>query len=120
MQRPLSPHLQVYRPQVTSVMSIMHRAAGVAASAGIVFVSLLFMAAPYGAGTWQAVADLVFSTPGALVLALFAAAVYRHLCNGIRHLVWDSGRGLDIASIRRSAIAVLAVAAVLTLAAVFS
>ncbi len=119
MQRPLSPHLQVYRPQVTSVMSIMHRAAGVAASIGLVLVSMLFIAAPYGADVWDGVAALVFSTPGKVLLGLVTAAVFYHLCNGIRHLAWDSVRGLEIRAIRTSAAVVLAAAALLTLAAVF-
>lgn len=110
MQRPLSPHLQVYKPQVTSVMSILHRFSGVANVAGLVLVSLLFIAAPYGKSRFDAVASMLWSLPGKIVLSLFALSLSYHLCNGIRHLVWDTGRGLGIGTVRRSAWLVLAAA----------
>jgi succinate dehydrogenase / fumarate reductase, cytochrome b subunit len=113
VQRPISPHLQIYKPQVTSIMSIMHRASGVAIAVGLLWISLLFIAAPYGAETYAGMSAIIFSTLGKIVLLLFSAGLFFHLCNGIRHLVWDTGRGLTIASIKKSATIVLIAALVL-------
>lgn len=108
MQRPLSPHLRIYRPQVTSVMSILHRLSGVFIVLGLAWVSSVFIAVPYGREAYERWAAVVFSTPGRLLLLMLCAALFYHLCNGVRHLVWDLGRGLEIVSITRSAVAVLA------------
>jgi succinate dehydrogenase / fumarate reductase, cytochrome b subunit len=115
VQRPLSPHIQIYKPQITSVMSILHRMTGAASIMGLVLVSLLFIAAPYGESHFVTVAALLVSWPGKLVLALFLLSFSYHLCNGIRHLVWDTGKGLSKESIKPGAVAVLVSAAVITL-----
>jgi len=115
--RPLSPHLQIYRWQLTSVMSILHRASGVALSVGaILLVSWLGAAAdgpqPYAKVQW------FLGSPGGLVLLFgWTLALFYHLCNGIRHLVWDTGRGLDLKSVYASGWAVLAATAALTIIA---
>jgi len=85
---------------------------------GLLWISLLFIAAPYGEETFNGMSALIFSTPGKLLLAAFGAALFYHLCNGIRHLFWDTGRGLTIPAIRKSAMFVLAGAAVLFLLAI--
>lgn len=110
MQRPLSPHIQIYKLQVTSVMSILHRVSGVASIAGLILVSLPFIAAPYGQSAFEAMAALLLSWPGRIILSLFLLALCYHLCNGVRHLFWDAGRGLTMESIRRSALVVLVAA----------
>lgn len=115
MQRPLSPHLQVYKFQITSVMSILHRITGVSNIIGLIFISLLFIAASYGREEFDQVSGVVFSWPGKVVLALFTLSLCYHICNGVRHLVWDTGRGLEMSSVRRSAVVVLIVAALLAL-----
>jgi succinate dehydrogenase / fumarate reductase, cytochrome b subunit len=115
VQRPISPHLQVYKPQITSVLSIMHRISGISNIVGLILVSLLFIAAPYGRAEFEMVSGVVFSWPGKVVLGLFTLSLSYHLCNGVRHLVWDTGRGLDMQSVRRSAVVVLVVAAILAL-----
>ncbi|GJL82035.1 MAG: succinate dehydrogenase cytochrome b556 subunit [marine bacterium B5-7] len=115
MTRPISPHLQVYKPQITSVMSILHRLSGIANVAGLVLLSLLFIAAPYGEVYFMRVSNILTSWPGLVVLSLFALSLSYHLCNGIRHLIWDTGRGLTMDSVRKSAVVVLISAVILTL-----
>ena len=115
--RPLSPHLQVYRWQLTMVLSIVHRATGVMLSAALIpFVGWLLAAA---AGPEPlAVANALFaSIPGLLLLAGITFSFFYHLCNGIRHLVWDAGYWLDMPGVYASGWSVVAASAVLTLLA---
>ncbi len=95
-QRPLSPHLQIYRPQLTSITSILTRITGNALIvASLMIVWWLFAAATSDA--YFAVADAVMTSWfGTLVLTLSLWAVWYHYLAGLRHLVWDSGRGLDL------------------------
>src|SRR6516165_8818565 len=92
---PLSPHLQIYRWQLTSVLSILHRAAGVALSAGAILLVWWLVAAASGPDAYQSVADFLASWLGLLLLFGWTLSLFYHLCNGIRHLVWDAGHGLD-------------------------
>ena len=94
--RPLSPHLQVYKPQLTSVMSIMHRATGIALAAGTLLLVYWLVAASLGEGTFNDVQAFIASWVGKLVLFGWSYALFYHLCNGIRHLFWDAGMGLDL------------------------
>ena len=96
--RPLSPHLQIYRWQLTSVLSILHRAAGVALSAGAILLVWWLVAAASGPDAYESVADFLGSWLGLLLLFGWTLALFYHLCYGIRHLVWDTGRGLDLRS----------------------
>ena len=96
--RPLSPHLQIYRWQLTSVLSILHRAAGVALSAGAILLVWWLVAAASGPDAYQSVADFLGSWLGLLLLFGWTLSLFYHLCNGIRHLVWDTGHGLDLKS----------------------
>jgi succinate dehydrogenase / fumarate reductase cytochrome b subunit len=94
--RPMSPHLQVYRPQFTSILSIANRITGVALSAGtVVLVGQLFAAAN-GAGSFASFQHFVGSWFGLFILVGWSFSLFFHLCNGIRHLVWDFGIGLDL------------------------
>jgi succinate dehydrogenase / fumarate reductase cytochrome b subunit len=95
-QRPLSPHLQVYRPQWTSVLSILHRITGVVLSVGTLGVVWALVALAQGEAAWQPFAAALGSVPGTTVAAAFLLALFYHLLNGIRHLLWDAGRGLDL------------------------
>ena len=113
--RPLSPHLQVYRLPLTAVLSITHRLTGLAIVLGamlLVFALFSVAAGPQAYATTYALAD---SWLGRVVLIAFTFALYFHLCNGIRHLIWDMGYGFDLDTADKSAIATLAGAAVLTL-----
>jgi succinate dehydrogenase / fumarate reductase cytochrome b subunit len=100
--RPLSPHLQVYNPQFTSVLSILHRMTGVALGLGAVLLTCWLAAAAAGP-EWFAVARGAAQTPlGWLVLLGFTWALFYHLCNGIRHLFWDIGMGFELPTARAS------------------
>ena len=93
--RPLSPHLSIYRWPVTMVSSILHRATGVAMAVGfIVLVGWLFDAAS-GPEVYAGFIAVMDSTLGCVALVGFSWAFFYHLANGIRHLVWDTGRGLE-------------------------
>lgn len=89
--RPLSPHLQVYKPQMTSVMSILHRATGAALSIGLIMFTWWLVAAAIGPEAYGVFADFAGSTIGLLMLFGWTAAFFYHLSNGIRHLIWDTG-----------------------------
>ena len=96
--RPVSPHLQIYRWQLTSVLSILHRAAGVWLSIGTIVLVWWLVAAASGPETFDAVAEFLNSWLGLVLLLGWSVALFYHLCNGIRHLVWDTGHALDLRS----------------------
>jgi succinate dehydrogenase / fumarate reductase cytochrome b subunit len=112
--RPLSPHLTIYRPQITSVLSILHRVAGCGLALGGVLGVWWFLAAASGPDYFAFVDGLITSWVGGLVMIGLLAALWYHFCNGIRHLVWDAGYGFDLATVQRSGLATLAGAAALT------
>jgi len=116
-QRPLSPHLQIYKPQLTSVLSISHRATGVALSIGAVLLVWWLVAAATGDGAYAAAQGFWHSWLGLLVLLGFTFSLFFHLCNGIRHLFWDAGYGFELKQTYLSGLAVLATSAALTLIA---
>lgn len=114
--RPLSPHISIYRWPITMVLSILHRATGIAMTAGfIVFVAWLFDAAS-GPDAYAVFQGAMGSLIGKLLLIGWSFAFFYHLCNGVRHLVWDSGRGFEIVQANRSSWIVLASAALLSAA----
>ncbi|MYG51558.1 MAG: succinate dehydrogenase, cytochrome b556 subunit [Rhodospirillaceae bacterium] len=112
--RPLSPHLQVYKPQWTSVLSIFHRITGVALALGTLLLVWWLAAAASSAAYFAWIQGIVASWPGIVLLIAWAFALYYHLCNGIRHLFWDAGIGLDLGPARASGMVVLAAATALT------
>ena len=114
--RPLSPHLQVYRWQWTMALSILHRITGVALAVGTLLLVWWLTAAAYSEAAHADAQGFLGSILGRLLLLGWTFALYFHLCNGIRHLVWDSGRGLELGPAYRSALLVLAAAAALTVA----
>ena len=114
--RPLSPHLQVYRWQWTMALSILHRATGVALAVGTLLLVWWITAAAYGEASHAEAQGFLGSILGRLLLLGWTFAFFFHLCNGIRHLVWDSGRGLELKPAYRSALLVLVASVVLTLA----
>jgi succinate dehydrogenase / fumarate reductase cytochrome b subunit len=115
--RPLSPHLQIYRWQLTSVLSILHRASGIALSGGAVFLVWWLAAAASGPEAYGAFASTVGSILGRLFLLGWTLAFFYHLANGVRHLWWDTGRGLDLPSVYRSGWGVVAFTGAATLLA---
>ena len=113
-QRPLSPHLQVYRPQLTSMMSITHRATGVALTTGTLVLAAWLVAVAIGGETYKMVAMAVVHPLGQFVLFGYSAALIYHALNGIRHLTWDLGFGLTIPEVYRSGHIVLFLTFLLT------
>ena len=115
-QRPLSPHLQVYRPQMTPVMSIMHRAAGIVLTTGTLVMTAWLVSLAMGAESYGMVAAFLAHPLGQFVLFGYSVALIYHALNGIRHLGWDIGIGLTIPEVYRNGQLVLILTAVLTAA----
>ena len=113
-QRPLSPHLMIYKPQLTSMMSILHRATGAALAFGSLMVVWWIVALATGAEYYMFVQSIMTSWFGLLVMFGFTVAVFYHLSNGIRHLFWDFGYNLSIEGVHRSGYMVLASTVILT------
>ncbi len=112
--RPLSPHLQIYRPQWTWVPSILHRITGVGLLIGGIMVVWWLTAAAVGPEYFALVDGLVTSWIGHLVLLGLTWSLAYHLLNGIRHLVWDVGYGFEVETAERSAMGVVIGSVVLT------
>ena len=115
--RPLSPDLQIYRPQLTSVLSITHRLTGVALSIGSPLLVYWLIAAAAGPSAYSALHGFLASWLGLLLLLGWTFSLFFHLCNGIRHLFWDAGYGFDLQTIYASGWAVVAASIGLTLTA---
>jgi succinate dehydrogenase / fumarate reductase, cytochrome b subunit len=113
-ERPLSPHLQVYRRQLTSVMSILHRATGVVLTIGTFGLACWLLAVDAGGERYAHVARVVASPLGILVLFLLSLSLMYHLFNGLRHLFWDMGWGFELGETYRSGWAVTALTVVFT------
>ncbi len=113
--RPLSPHLQVYRPQLTMVLSITHRMTGVALAFGTLLLVYWLVAVASGAAAYDIAQGLIGSILGRLLLFGWSVALFYHLCNGIRHLIWDAGFLLDLPAVYRSGWAVVVATLALTL-----
>src|SRR5262249_33680951 len=116
--RPLSPHLQVYRPQITSVLSILHRITGVGLGVGAIWLSSWLYCAAKGGASFDAMRAFNSSVIGVFLLIAFAFALFYHLCNGIRHLFWDAGYGFEIQTATTTGWLVVAAAAILTVLSV--
>lgn len=106
--RPLSPHLQIYKPQLTSVLSILHRITGCALAVGTLLLVWWLVAAATGPDYFALVQAVMGSWIGILVLIGFSFALFYHLCNGIRHLFWDAGHGYELDAAYRSGRMVIA------------
>ena len=115
--RPLSPHLQVYRPQLTAILSITHRLTGLALTIGTLLFTYWLVAAASGEAAYETASDVIGSFFGRLFLFGWSIALFYHLCNGIRHLFWDAGYGYELPVAYRSGYAVLAGTGALTLIA---
>lgn len=100
--RPLSPHLQIYRPQWTMVLSILHRTSGVLLSLGTVLMVVWSLALAAGAEQYQALREFLAHPVMLLLLIGWTLALFYHLLNGIRHLLWDAGMLLELGLARAS------------------
>ena len=114
-ERPISPHLQVYKPQITSVLSIFHRITGVALTFGLILLVAWIFTLSLGEEYFEYFVMFIKSWFGLLILFGFTFALNYHLCNGIRHLFWDAGYGYEIETVHKSGLAVLVVSFVLTI-----
>ena len=112
--RPLSPHLQIYRPQITSVLSIAHRIAGVAMGLGTLLLTWWLVAAAIGPGAYAYAQAFWGSLVGKALLLGWSLAFFYHLANGLRHLVWDMGWGLSLRAAKISGVLVIFLALGLT------
>ncbi len=112
--RPLSPHLQIYRPMLTMMMSIMHRITGMALYFGIILLVWWLTAASISDGYFDLVQGFFGHWFGRLVLFGFTWALIHHALGGLRHLLWDTGRGFDLTLVEWLARANLAGSIVLT------
>ncbi len=113
--RPLSPHLTIYRWPITMVLSILHRATGVGLSVGLIAFVLWVEAIAYDFIPYDAALSLMQSLPGQLLLFAWCFSFFFHLANGIRHLIWDTGRLFERRQADVSAWFVLLTSAGLTL-----
>jgi succinate dehydrogenase cytochrome b subunit len=115
-QRPLSPFMFPiwYRFQMTSALSILHRLTGVALAVGSILLSWWAVAVAAGGELFTVTHAFLRSPIGMLLLFLWSAAFFYHLCNGIRHLAWDAGYGFELRSAYRSGYTVIAAALLLT------
>jgi len=111
-QRPLSPHLFIYRFAYTMATSILHRVSGVVLSLGLLLLAAWLVALASGPERYAAVAACMGSWPGRVLLGALLLAFCYHFCNGIRHLFWDIGFGLERRAARRSAAVVITAAVV--------
>ena len=112
--RPLSPHLQIYRPQLTSVLSFSHRVSGIVVGICAVVLVALLIAAASGPRSYDALHGFIQSWPGQILLFAGTFAFFLHLCGGIRHLFWDTGRGFELRTIYASGWTVVAISMTLT------
>jgi succinate dehydrogenase / fumarate reductase cytochrome b subunit len=114
VRRPLSPHLQIYKPQITTVLSIAHRITGVALAVGTLLLVWWLAAAATSAASFATVQGFVGSPIGLLLLFGWTFALFFHLVNGIRHLLWDAGYGYELPSVHSGGWATVIATVVLT------
>ncbi|WP_395020290.1 succinate dehydrogenase, cytochrome b556 subunit [Dongia sp.] len=115
--RPLSPHLQIYQRQLTSVTSILHRFTGIGLAVGLLYLVCWLTVAASGLDAFDRLQSFNGSIIGRPLLLGWTVAFFYHLLNGIRHLAWDAGWGFELPTAYKSGYAVLIGTAVLTIAA---
>jgi succinate dehydrogenase / fumarate reductase, cytochrome b subunit len=116
-ERPLSPHIQIYRPQLTSVLSILHRLAGIALAVGTLLLVYWLFAAAAGEAEYERAQAVIGSWFGRLLLFGWSFVFFFHFLNGIRHLCWDAGWGFELRTAYATGWAVVFGAIVLTVVA---
>jgi succinate dehydrogenase / fumarate reductase cytochrome b subunit len=114
VRRPLSPHLQVYRPEITSVLSIMNRASGIASAIGTLLMVWWLVAAASSPRAYAAASGFIGSWFGMLLMLGWTAAMFYHLFAGLRHLAWDAGYGWKLPEVYATGRAVVIATAVAT------
>jgi succinate dehydrogenase / fumarate reductase cytochrome b subunit len=114
--RPLSPHLQIYRRQLTSITSILHRFTGIGLAVGLLYLVCWLTAAASGLEAFDQLQSFNGSIIGRLLLLGWTVAFFYHLLNGLRHLAWDAGFGFELPTAYKSGYAVFIGTALLTIA----
>lgn len=113
--RPVSPHLQVYKLPLTGIISITHRMTGILLSAGLIFFVYIISSVAGGSNSYSAMQALMSVWLIKLIYWGFIYALFFHLCHGVRHLIWDTGKSFDRETLNRYAIIELSASLVLTL-----
>ena len=113
-QRPLSPHLQIYKPQITSILSILHRGTGIVLSIGSIILVLWIVTLTLGESTYLMYSNIINNWFGKFIIFGFTFALFYHLSNGIRHLFWDAGYGYELNHAYISGISVIISSLLLT------
>ena len=116
VRRPLSPHLQIYRPQITSVLSIINRVTGLASSAGTLLLVWWLAAAATGPQAFDRVQWFIGTPVGLFMLFGWTASLFYHFFGGLRHLAWDAGWGYELDKTHMTGWAAIIATAVSTLA----
>lgn len=112
--RPLSPHLQIYRWELHMLMSILHRATGAALGVGTIFLTWWLMALASGPSAYETFTTVASSLVGQIILFGFSYGLFYHLLNGMRHLYWDAGQGFEPATVRLTGQLIMAISLVAT------
>jgi succinate dehydrogenase / fumarate reductase cytochrome b subunit len=118
-KRPLSPHLTIYRPQFTSVLSILHRITGIALLLAVILIVIWFVAVALGPYYFNLIETVFDHILVRLMLVSATWAIWYHMCTGVRHLIWDAGYLLEIKWINPTAYVVLFSSFVLTALTVY-
>ena len=105
--RPLSPHLTIYRPQLNSILSILHRISGVALSISLLVIIGFFTSLIFGQGAFGVFSDYFNSIIGKLIMFFSICGVWYHFFAGIRHLFWDMGYGFNLKLVKLSSYFIL-------------
>lgn len=113
--RPLSPHLQIYRPQITSVLSILHRFTGMGLILGLGVMAWALLALSCGAPSYESFRSFWPTFMGLGLRVILVTSLFYHFFNGVRHLFWDAGQGLDLKSVKASGWFVVVASAVGTI-----
>ena len=113
-ERPLSPHLQIYRPEITSVLSIIHRITGAGLTIGLLLVAWALWALANGAEAYACFQGFIQHPIGRLLLIGWCWALSYHLLNGVRHLFWDAGYGFKMSAARASGWSVVIFSLIMT------
>ena len=113
--RPMSPHIQIYKLPFTAKLSILHRGTGIVLFAGLILMVMVLLSIAGGAESWASMQSFLSGFIGKFILFGFTFCIYYHMCNGIRHLFWDIGRGLELEDAKKSGLMVIGVSIFLTL-----
>ena len=118
--RPLSPHLQIYKWPLAMAISILHRVTGVALAVGALLMVVILVSVAAGPEAYEGIRELLASKIGVTFLFLWTVALFLHLFNGIRHLVWDAGYGFEKDTTRNSGILVIVATIIMSVAVWFA